>query len=207
MLLTKGLEILATDMGRNGLNQKCWLELVFVTNISSVRWDKITNAKNLIRSRRFTFLLFNNTTTAIALTLRETFERKVIKSTRFKILFPLVVGTTSVFVQFPSKIISDFGDISLLEPLLLLVFGHKRSCHLGLKLLLVGIIGGLDLGLLLLTIFWAAGSFGLSTTASADSFLFFLDLLIHSPPFSKVGETNLVRKFDRVGERVDARVA
>src|SRR6478735_1297678 len=198
MLLTKGLEVLAANMRGDGLDQESWLELALIADVSTIDWNQISNTQDLVCGCSLSLFLFNYTTTAVALTLGKTLKRKVIKSTRFKILLPLAVSTASVFVQLSSEIITNFRNISLLEPLLFLMFRNKCPCHLGLKFFFIRIIGSLDPGFLLFAIFWAASPFRFTASTSAHSLFLLLDLLVHSPPFSKVGEANLVMELGRV---------
>ncbi|KAI6760993.1 hypothetical protein HG531_001546 [Fusarium graminearum] len=81
MLFTKGLEVLTANMGCNSLDQKGWLELVLVTDVSAVGRDKVTNAQDLICGCRLSLFLFNNAATTITLTLGKAFQREVVKGT------------------------------------------------------------------------------------------------------------------------------
>jgi hypothetical protein len=111
-------------------------------------------------------------------------------------LFPLAIGTAAEFVDLASEFVTNLGDISLSKPLLFLVLGHEGACHLGLQFLFVGVVGSLDLDFLFLAIFRfsvATRSLWLATPTSPNSLLLILDLLVYSPPFTKVRETNLVR--------------
>jgi hypothetical protein len=67
----------------------------------------------------------------------------------------------------------------------------------------------LDLDLFLISLFLklagATGSLRLTAPTCALSLLLLLDLVIHSPPFAEVGESNLIGEFGWVGNWIDGK--
>ena len=103
--------------------------------------------------------------------------------------------------------ITNFGYISLPEPLLPLVLSDKCSSHLGLKFFSVHIVCGLNLGFfflaLLLSLTLTARPLRFTTAARACAFFLLFNPLIGSPPLTEVGKAYLKREFDRIRQWID----
>src|SRR4051812_47432719 len=99
MFLTEGFEILTTDVRSNGLDQKSWLKCVLVSNIAALGRDEITNSENFICASSFSLFFLNHSSSTIALALRYTFKRVLIKSSGLEICLPLSIIADAEFIK------------------------------------------------------------------------------------------------------------
>lgn len=210
VLLAEDLQVMAANRRGNCLDEKGWLKEAFVSNLDRVGGDQVADAKNFVCGGCFALFFLNYAAGPVAFTFWNAFQGEVVKDAGSEVLLPPAVGATAQLVQLLPKRIPDFWNIALSEPLLFLVLLDKGLRHLGLEILLVGVISGLDLGLFLFSFFLGLArppdALRFAASAHSQPFLLFLYLFIGPPPLPKVGEADLIGQFERVRNGIGERL-